>query len=79
VNNCNQAITCAPNSCTGPQTCGGGGVPNVCGCTDNGAACQGKECGTVINNCGVEVTCAPNNCPGGTLCGVPTPNLCGTE
>jgi hypothetical protein len=32
-------VQCIDNTkCTAPQTCGGGGVPNVCGCTDSGIA-----------------------------------------
>src|SRR5690348_11433575 len=75
--------TCLPTSgcctnadCTLPQTCGGGGKPNVCGCIDNGTACQGKNCGSLTNNCGQQVSCgkctAPNTCGGGG-----TANQCG--
>jgi hypothetical protein len=30
-NGCNGTVNCG--TCTAPQTCGGGGTPNVCGCT----------------------------------------------
>jgi len=68
-------------SCTAPQSCGGGGTPNVCGtsckaltCADLKADCgkQGDGCGGVID-CG---TCtSPATCGGGgpNKCGVLTP------
>jgi hypothetical protein len=54
-------------------------MPNVCGCTDDGMACNGKNCGMVPNNCGAMVTCAPNACNGtGQSCGGGgMPNVCG--
>jgi hypothetical protein len=63
-------------SCTAPQTCGGGGTPNLCGCTpDDAAACAGKNCGSVVDNCGLTVTCGtclpPTTCGGGGV-----PNVC---
>jgi len=45
--------------CTPPETCGGGGVPNVCGCTPN---CVGRECGPD----GCEGSCG--ECPEGSEC-----------
>jgi|GEM_PF-1264681 len=59
---------CGPD-CTLPQTCGGGGVSNVCGCTyeGNSTFCSrlGKECGLVtgVDNCGntqTDVNCGAN-------------------
>jgi hypothetical protein len=49
--------------CTAPDTCGGGGVANQCGCADNGLACSnaGQVCGTHVDNCGQEVSCG--TCP----------------
>ena len=41
------APTSACGSCTPPQTCGGGGTANVCGCTPTTCAAQGKNCGTI--------------------------------
>jgi len=32
VNNCNVMVNC-PDTCALPNTCGGAGVPNACGCT----------------------------------------------
>jgi hypothetical protein len=43
--------------CSGSETCGGGGTPGVCGCTDDGSACTGQVCGTAVNNCGQTVSC----------------------
>ena len=54
-------VDCLDNGdCTPPETCGGGGTANQCGCTpvDMAITCAGK-CGSVINNCGTAV-----NCPG---------------
>ena len=52
---------CGNAQCASPQTCGGGGVPNVCGCTPEPAATtcgQGTLCGRRTNNCGQPVDCA---------------------
>jgi hypothetical protein len=48
-------------ACTAPNTCGGGGTPGVCGCTDDGTACQGQVCGSAVNNCGKSVICGVCN------------------
>src|SRR5437016_6505512 len=37
---CGDLLNCG--ACPPPQTCGGGGTPNVCGCTPN---CANKTCG----------------------------------
>jgi hypothetical protein len=60
---CGSTLDCG--TCTAPETCGGGGTPNVCGCTDNGAACTGRICGSAVNNCGQHVSCGtcPTNTP----------------
>lgn len=56
VNNCGQEVTC-PDTCTTPETCGGGGADeNHCGCTPTNA-CAGIACGSVTNNCGDTVAC----------------------
>lgn len=61
--------------CTPPQTCGGGTIANVCGCTSN---CAGKTCGD--NGCGGSCgSCtAPQVCGGGGTPGVCscTPTSC---
>ena len=75
-NGCGGKISCG--RCTPPQTCGGGGVENVCGdCVLTTCAAQGKTCGTIDNGCGGEVVCGsctpPDTCGGGGVEGV-----CGT-
>jgi hypothetical protein len=61
--NCSRAVDCG-NTCSGTDTCGGGGTPNVCGCTpqDRATTCAGR-CGTETNNCGQVVNCGI--CTGG--------------
>ena len=50
----------ACTACSGTgETCGGGGVDGVCGCTDDRTACGTAVCGTATNNCGDEVACGP--------------------
>ncbi|APR78023.1 Tryptophan synthase alpha chain [Minicystis rosea] len=69
------------NQCTSPNTCGGGGAPNVCGCTPKTCAQLGKTCGTVSDGCVGTLNCNDStkngtetdvDC-GGTTCG----NKCG--
>src|SRR5215470_19026136 len=74
---CGGTLNCG--TCTAPQTCGGGGVPNVCGaaaCTPTTCAAQGKNCGTIADGCGGTLNCgvctAPQTCGGGGV-----PNVCG--
>src|SRR5262245_51169616 len=73
-NGCGGTLTCGV--CTAPQTCGGGGVANSCGCTPTTCAAQGKNCGTIPNGCGGTLACgvctAPQTCGGGGV-----PNVCG--
>src|SRR5262249_34707070 len=74
---CGGTLNCG--TCTAPQTCGGGGVANVCGaaaCTPTTCAAQGKNCGTIADGCGGTLGCgvctAPQTCGGGGV-----PNVCG--
>jgi MYXO-CTERM domain-containing protein len=66
--------------CTAPQTCGGGGTPNVCGCTP--VACTAGQCGMHPDGCGGMHDCggctAPQTCGGGGTAGVCgcTPTTC---
>lgn len=63
--------------CTPPETCGGGGVSNVCGipeCDPLTCSEQDAECGWVGNGCGQAVDCGP--CPPGQACGAGGPNQC---
>ena len=49
---------CALGACTGPyNTCGGGGTPNVCGCTPGKICPAGGSC-LVGNGCGGACSCA---------------------
>lgn len=61
-------------SCTAPQSCGGGGTPNVCGCTPATCAALGKNCGTASDGCGGSLECgtcaAPETCGGGGIANV---------
>ena len=50
------------HTCSGVETCGGGGTANVCGCTSQPKLMTCSErCGIEIDNCGREVDCG--NCP----------------
>jgi hypothetical protein len=69
-------------TCVSPATCGGGGVPNVCGCVpEGGNPCAGKSCGTASDSCGGPVVCGPSTCDdagtGATCGGGSVPNVCG--
>ncbi|MFT3771994.1 MAG: hypothetical protein QM820_41840 [Minicystis sp.] len=65
--------------CTAPNTCGGGGKPNVCGCTPKTCAQLGKSCGMVSDGCFGMINCndaikdgteTDVDCGGNTTCGV---------
>jgi hypothetical protein len=63
---------CSQGTCTPPNTCGGGGMVNVCGCTPN---CQGKYCGAsdgCNGQCSEGACTPPSTCGGGG-----TRNVCG--
>src|SRR5262249_29625281 len=68
------------SDCAAPNTCGGGGMAGLCGCTSQPVAvtCAGLDCGTVADNCGQPASCgtcgAPYVCAGGGV-----PNLCGSH
>ncbi|MEA2559244.1 MAG: hypothetical protein QOH06_748 [Acidobacteriota bacterium] len=52
-------------TCTGTNTCGGGGVPNVCGCTP--LECGTRRCGSLNRGCGLgRVDCG--DCQGDMFC-----------
>jgi hypothetical protein len=64
-------------ACTLPQTCGGGTVPGVCGCTPM-STCPSNACGTIGNGCGTgTLVCGdctlPDTCGGDPA----RPNVCG--
>src|SRR5204863_6040610 len=75
-NGCGGTLTCG--SCTAPQTCGGGGVANLCGggCTPTTCAAQGKNCGTIADGCGGTLTCGACTAP--QTCGAAVATVCGT-
>ncbi len=78
--------------CSGTDTCGGGGTPDVCGtgqvsCTPKTIAACGTSCGPISDGCGGVVQCggctSPDTCGGGGepgVCGSPTcqPRTCST-
>src|SRR5215831_9801767 len=54
-------------TCSPPDTCGGGNVLGVCGCTPtNTCAQQGWVCGTASDGCGGTLNCG--SCPSGQYC-----------
>lgn len=81
-----RTVLCGPNECSDSyQSCGGGGIPNVCGCTKSSIAqacsnyCNGKQvadgCGDyhVCDNllyCNTQVCCKSDNTCGSTLTNV---------
>jgi RHS repeat-associated protein len=71
---CGGTLNCG--TCAAPETCGGGGVPNVCGCTPTTCAAEGVNCGTIPDGCGGTLECGtcmpPETCGGGGV-----PNICG--
>jgi len=82
--NCGGTISCG--TCTAPQTCGGSGIPNVCGCTATTCADLGFNCGSNIpDGCGGKLNCgactSPQTCGGGgtaDICGC-TPTTCAIQ
>jgi hypothetical protein len=75
-NGCGGTLVCG-TACTAPKTCGGGGIPNVCGCTPLSTCPTAANCGTLSDGCGGTLVCgtactAPEICGGGGF-----PNVCG--
>ncbi len=74
---CNATLDCG--TCSGAETCGGGGVGNVCGtgtCTPTTCAAQGKNCGIISDGCDATLNCG--SCSGSDTCGGGgTANVCG--
>ncbi len=54
-NGCGGTMGCG--NCTAPQTCGGGGTANHCGCTPISACGVGQTCGTIPDSCGGLLSC----------------------
>ncbi len=74
---CGGTINCG--MCQPPQTCGGGGMPGVCGggCIPRTCAQLGYNCGPAGDGCGALLDCG--TCPIGERCGVFAPGVCGPE
>jgi hypothetical protein len=88
---CGGTLSCGTCTVSG-ETCGGGGVPNVCGavaCTATTCAAAGKNCGTIDDGCGGTLACgtctvAGETCGGGGIAnvcaaGTCTPTTCAAE
>jgi hypothetical protein len=77
IDNCGttRSVTSCGFCSASNTTCGGGGTPNVCGCTPetDASLCGrlGKSCGTVAatDNCGGARTAACGTCAAGSTCG----------
>src|SRR5690606_39051818 len=69
-------------SCTGGESCGGGGVPFQCGkphsCQPKTCAELGFNCGKATDGCGGIIDCGPIDCGPGMVCGGDGPNRCGS-
>jgi hypothetical protein len=73
---CGGAVDCGP--CVAPDSCGGGGTPNVCGSSCRQRTCgeASANCGFVADGCGGVLYCG--DCPEPSICGGSgTPNICG--
>ena len=81
---CGALLMCG--TCSGGQTCGGGGVPSRCGsgggpdagvlCVPRTCATANANCGPVANGCGGVLACGA--CPAGQTCGGGgVPSRCG--
>ncbi len=75
---CGQTVQCGASCPTG-QTCGGGGVANVCAtgtCTAKTSCDPGKNCGSISDGCSDVISCglctAPQSCGGAGVA-----NVCG--
>jgi MYXO-CTERM domain-containing protein len=75
-NGCGGTLSCGA-ACTAPQSCGGGGTPNVCGCTALTKCPAGDNCGSVSNGCGGMLSCGPACAAPDTCGGGGTANVCG--
>jgi hypothetical protein len=65
---CGNTLSCG--SCTGCETCGGGGTPNQCGgtcCKPETCEAQNIECGPAGDGCGNSLNCG--SCTSGLTCG----------
>jgi len=78
-NGCGGVQQCG--DCPPGQTCGGGGIPSVCGsqsCKALTCAQQNIECGPAGDGCGNQIQCG--TCPAGQTCGGGgQPGVCGNQ
>ncbi len=78
---CGGEIENCADACTGGETCGGGGTPDVCGqgqsCVPRTTAdCGSTNCGSISDGCGGLIDCG--SCSGAETCGGGgTPGQCG--
>jgi hypothetical protein len=76
---CGGLLQCG--GCPDGQTCGGGGIPSVCGaatCKPKSCADQGIQCGPAGDGCGRPILCG--SCPGNEICGGGgQPGVCGNQ
>jgi hypothetical protein len=71
ADNCGVMVDCGTTQCGAPDTCGGGGTPNVCGCRDlTTPTCDADRCPLhdLVNACGVVVGSCGANCTGSAVC-----------
>jgi hypothetical protein len=73
---CGVTLNCG--SCSGVNTCAGGGTANVCGCRPTSCSAQGKNCGNIPDGCGNMLNCGSTTCSGLNTCGGGgSANVCG--
>jgi hypothetical protein len=74
---CGNVLQCG--HCPSPQTCGGGGQPNVCGpvCAPRTCADLGMNCGPAGDGCGGTLECG--TCTPPQFCGGGGPGICGNH
>jgi hypothetical protein len=60
---CGEPLDCG--TCTAPEECGAGGIPNLCDCPRR--TCESDECGTLPDGCGGTIDCG--GCSGNDTCG----------
>jgi hypothetical protein len=73
------SLTTSCGTCPAGTTCGGAGVPNVCGgptCTPQSCSKQGFNCGVAGDGCGGTQMCGACTLPD-TCGGAGAPNVCG--
>ncbi|HVR18675.1 MAG TPA: hypothetical protein VMS65_03230, partial [Polyangiaceae bacterium] len=77
---CGGTLMC--DTCPAGYTCGGGGLPGICGAatcptavTCNNAMGEQQYCGRIGNGCGGVLDC-PATCANGMACGMERPSIC---